>query len=163
MIGALQTEACPSRETRKGLKMLHLLCSPRGVGEGGCPAGSIEQSARKKRPPPSPLFPRAKSPRQRLHLPVMPEAQKKRQGSSQKLSRLETSTCTKSQRPARGHTGDSQAANICPVIVQALVRPGAQAFSLCLKRNELLTPPSHIFPLFLPLLFIISAELVTSS
>lgn len=49
-----------------------------------------------------------------------------------------------------GHTGDSQAANICPVIVQALVRPGAQAFSLCLKRNELLTPPSHVFPLFLP-------------
>lgn len=131
--------------------MLHLLpCSPRGVGEGGGSAGSFEQSATKKRPPPPPLFPRAKSPRQRLDLPVTQEAQKKRQGSSQKLPRLETNTCTKSQRPAWGHAGDFQAANICPVIVQSLVRPGAQAFSLCLKRNELLTPPSHVFPLFLP-------------
>lgn len=57
----------------------------------------------------------------------------------------------KDRAPAKSYPGWRPApAPSCPVIRQSLVRPGAQAFSLCLKRNELLTPPSHVFPLFLP-------------
>lgn len=53
LTGAFQIEAHPSKETRKGLKMLCLLPhSPRELREGGGQAGSIKQSSRKKSPPP---------------------------------------------------------------------------------------------------------------
>lgn len=122
MTGALKQRPVLQEKPEKGLKMLYIYFAHhvQDRDSGGTSGWQYRAVRQEERPPPSPLFPRAKSPRQRPHSPVTPEAQKKRQGPAKSCPGWRPAPAPRARDRMWGHTGDSQAANICPVIVQAL-------------------------------------------